>query len=404
MVWSVRPASRASPPETRKTHSMKTLTTLVLLISMGICLYIYFGYPLLLLLVSRFRRQPVRRQPIRPSVTLIVAAFNEESVIAAKLRNCLALDYPADRLEVLVVSDGSTDSTEELVRGCEDPRVRLLARPREGKLRALQAGAAQAVGEVLVLTDANSHLEPESLTRIVENFGDPEVGGVCGNKKYLASDEGDSTGDGEGLYWRYDKWQKKLESSMGSIFAADGAFYAIRKNLFASIEDPAQADDIAISARVVLQGYRLLYEPAAVAWEEAPREGRREFRRKVRVVNHTVRALLGLGSDLWRSGFYSLELVSHKLARYIVPFALILLLLTNLILVGQHLLFAAFLLAQLLFYLLAVAGLFLRDHRLGHNPLLSVPYFFTLVNSAAFLGMLSVWRGDRRITWTPRDS
>jgi cellulose synthase/poly-beta-1,6-N-acetylglucosamine synthase-like glycosyltransferase len=381
---------------------MQTLTLLVFLLSLGMCLYVYCGYPLLLFLASRFRRRPVLRGSIRPRVTVVIAAFNEEAVIAAKIENSLALDYPPERLEVVVVSDGSTDSTEQIVRRFARPEVQLVSRPREGKLRALSAGADRASGEILVLTDANSLLESDSLIRIVENFGDPEVGGVCGNKKYLPSGDGDSTGEGENLYWRYDKWQKKLESSMGSIFAADGAFYAIRKDLFVPIDDPAQADDIAISARVVLQGFRLLYEPSAVAWEEAPREGRKEFRRKVRVVNHTVRALLGLHGDLWTSGFYSLELLSHKLARYFVPFALITLLLTNLILLDQHSVFPLLLLGQLLFYLLAVAGLLLRDHRLGQIRLLSVPYFFVLVNGAALLGVLSVCRGERRATWKPR--
>jgi len=383
---------------------MKILAILLFLISMGTCLYVYFGYPLLLWLVSRFQSRPVGRRPITPPVTLVIAAFNEEAIIAAKLENSLALDYPSEELEIVVVSDGSTDSTDEIVRGFAHAGVHLVSRPREGKLRALSAGVDRAGGDIVILTDANSFLEPDSLALLVENFADPEVGGVCGNKKYLSADGGDSTAEGEGLYWRYDKWQKKLESSIGSIFAADGAFYAVRKDLFVPVDDPAQADDIAISARVVLQGFRLLYEPAAVAWEEAPREGRKEFRRKIRVVNHTVRALLGLRGGLWTSGFYSLELLSHKLVRYFVPFTLIALLITNLILIDEHLLFVAFLVAQLLFYLLAIVGLLLRGHRLGQVRLLSVPYFFTLVNGAALLGMLSVCKGERRATWKPRDN
>jgi len=381
---------------------MKTLTLLLLLLSLGTCLYVYFGYPLLLLLASRFRQRPVRRGPIRPPVTVVIAAYNEEAVIAAKIENSLALDYPPEGLEIVVVSDGSSDSTEEIVTGFAHARVQLVSRPREGKLRALTAGVNRASGEIIVLTDANSLLEPDSLLRIVENFADPDVGGVCGNKRYLPAGDGDSTGKGENLYWRYDKWQKKLESSMGSIFAADGAFYAIRKDLFVPVEDPAQADDIAISARVVLQGFRLLYEPSAIAWEEAPREGQKEFRRKIRVVNHTVRALLGLHGALWTSGFYSLELLSHKLARYLIPFSLIILLMTNLSLLDRHPIFPVLLLGQLLFYMLAVVGLVLRDHRLGQIRLLSVPYFFALVNSAAFFGVLSVCRGERRATWKPR--
>jgi cellulose synthase/poly-beta-1,6-N-acetylglucosamine synthase-like glycosyltransferase len=388
--------------ELEERQPMKTLTLTLFLASLGLCLYVYFGYPFILWLASRFRSRPVRRGPTRPPVTLVIAAFNEESVIAAKIENSLALDYPPEKLEVVVVSDGSTDSTEEIVRGFDHPGVRLISRPREGKLRALSAGVERASGEIIVLTDANSVLESDSLTQIVESFADPEVGGVCGNKRYLSADKGDSTGEGEGLYWRYDKWQKKLESSMGSIFAADGAFYAIRKDLFVPIDDPAQADDIAISARVVLQGFRLLYEPAAVAWEEAPREGRKELRRKIRVVNHTIRALLGLRRGLWTSGFYSLELLSHKLVRYFVPFALITLLITNLSLIDQHPVFIASLVAQVLLYLLAVAGLLLRNHRLGQARLLSIPYFFTLVNTAALFGVLSVCKGERRAIWQPR--
>lgn len=381
---------------------MKIVTLTLLLGSLGLCVYVYFGYPLILWVTSRLRSRPVKRAAIEPSVSVIVAAFNEESVIAGKIENSLVLDYPPEMLEVMVVSDGSTDSTDEIVRGINHPKVRLISRPREGKLRALTAGVEAANGEIIVLTDANSTLESSSLRRIVENFADPEVGGVCGNKRYLAADRGDSTGEGEGLYWRYDKWQKQLESSMGSIFAADGAFYAIRKDLFVPIDDPAQADDIAISARVALQGRRLIYEPAAVAWEEAPCEGRQELRRKIRVVNHTIRALLGLGSGLWLSGFYSLELVSHKLIRYFVPFALIALLATNLILLDQHPLFVALLTAQLVFWLLAFTGLLLRDSSLGQTRLLSIPYFFTLVNTAALLGVLSVLKGERRAIWQPR--
>jgi cellulose synthase/poly-beta-1,6-N-acetylglucosamine synthase-like glycosyltransferase len=381
---------------------MKTLTLFLLLVSLGFCVYVYLGYPFILWVTSRFRSRPVKRGAIEPPVSLIIAAFNEESVMAGKIENSLALDYPPGKLEIIVVSDGSTDATDSIVRRIDHAQVRLIARPREGKLRALSSGVEAANGEIIVLTDANSTLESSSLRRIVENFADPEVGGVCGNKRYLAADRGDSTGEGEGLYWRYDKWQKQLESALGSIFAADGAFYAIRKDLFVPIDDPAQADDIAISARVALQGWRLIYEPEAVAWEEAPREGRQELRRKIRVVNHTIRALLGLGSGLWFSGFYSLELVSHKLIRYLVPFALIALLATNLILLDQHPIFVALLTAQLVFWLLALTGLLLRDRRVGQTRLLSIPYFFTLVNTAALLGVLSVCKGERRAIWQPR--
>jgi cellulose synthase/poly-beta-1,6-N-acetylglucosamine synthase-like glycosyltransferase len=374
----------------------------VFAVSLAVCVWVYFGYPGLIFLRSRLRPRPAARAPVRPFVTVIVPAHNEEAVIEAKLRNCLELSYPRDRLEVLVVSDGSSDRTEELVARHAGGPVRLVRRPRQGKAAALNEGARLATGEVLVFTDANSLLEPDALERLVESFADPRVGGVCGNKKLRPRSGADATQGGEGLYWRYDKWQKGLESAAGSIFAADGALYAVRRRLFVPIVDPAQADDIAVSARVVLQGYRLLFEPSAVAWEDAPAEGRAEFARKVRVTNHSVRALLALGSGLWSSGFYSVELVSHKLLRHLVPFFLIALIASSAALAADGPAFSAALELQALFYAAAAAGALLRRTRTGRSKLLTVPYYFCLVNAAALLGVLSIVRGERLAAWTPR--
>lgn len=369
-------------------------------VTLAASVYIYFGYPALIYLVSRLRPRPFQRGG-EPTVTLLVPVYNEEEVIEAKIANTLALDYPLDRLEILIVSDGSTDGTEEIVRRFEG--VRLLALPRSGKAFALNEGARAARGEILVFTDANTLLEPGSLRPLVEPFADPEVGGVCGNKKQRPPAGADTTAEGENLYWRWDKWQKSLESRAGSIFAADGTLYAVRRELYVPIADPAQADDIAISARVVLQGRRLLYEPRAVAWEEAPAEGRDEFRRKVRVTNHSVRALWNLGRGLWTSGFYSVELLSHKFFRHLVPFFLIPLFLSNSVLAaGGSPVFRFLFAGQVLFYGLALAGFALRGTRLGKAKPFTVPYYFCLVNAAAFLGVLSILRGRRLQAWTPR--
>ena len=376
--------------------------TLLFVGSLAVCAYVYFGYPALLYLLSRLRPRPVQRGAVRPSVTIVVPAYNEEAVIEAKIRNSLAQLYPDGLLEVLVVSDGSTDGTDDIVRRWASPAVRLLRRPRQGKIAALNDAAVLASGDVLVLTDANSLLEPEAVATLVESFADPQVGAVCGNKKLRPPADGDATQGGEGLYWRYDKWQKGLESTIGSIFAADGTLHALRRELFVPVADYAQADDIAISTRVVLQGYRLVYDDGAVAWEEAPAEGAAEFRRKVRVTNHSVRALLGLGGRLWSSGFYSVELVSHKLLRHLVPFFLLLLLLSNAALALTEPLFRVALGWQLLFYAAAALGFQLRRRRAGRRRLLTVPYYFCLVNAAALLGVLSIVRGARLAVWTPR--
>jgi biofilm PGA synthesis N-glycosyltransferase PgaC len=376
----------------------------VFVVSLAVCLYIYFGYPALLWLLSRVRPRPVARGDALPSVSLVVALHNEAAVIDEKIANCRALDYPDDMLEVVFVSDGSTDETNARVRAAAGRTIRLVEIERGGKARALNEGVAAARGEIVVFTDANNDLERGAVRMIVRNFADPEVGGVCGNKR-LRARGGDTTGEGENLYWRYDKWQKKLESAIGSIFAADGTLYAVRRSLYVPIEDPAQADDIAISTRVVLQGSRLVWEDDAVAWEDAPAEGTAEFRRKVRVTNHSVRALLVLGSALFTSGFYSVELLSHKLVRHLIPFFLIPLFVSNAVLaVTRGGLFTLLLAGQIAFYLAAIAGGALRDTRIGRSKPLYVPYYFCLVNTAALFGVASIVLGKRHTVWAPRGS
>lgn len=367
--------------------------SLLFWLSLAVCVYIYFGYPAMLWVLSRTHPRPLREGDATPSATFIIAAYNEEKNIAAKIENTLALDYPDT--QVLVVSNGSTDATNEIVRRYSD-RVTLIVLERPGKMEALNEGVRHATGEILVFTDADFLLDAHTLRVMARKFHDPEVGGVCGARKSGANREGDTTGEGEGLYARWDKWQKVRESRIGSVFAADGLLYAIRRELYIPITDPAQADDIAISTRIPLQGYRLLFEPNATAWENAGVEAAAEFRRKVRVTNHSIRALLNLRSHLFTSGFYSVELLSHKLGRHFVPFFLILLLLASAVT------FRIAFLGQLGFYVLALAGALLRRRRIGRARIFAVPYFFTFVNAAAFVGILSMLKGKRTAAWSTR--
>jgi cellulose synthase/poly-beta-1,6-N-acetylglucosamine synthase-like glycosyltransferase len=368
-----------------------------------IVIYIYFGYPLLLCVLSRLRpRRGAAGEDARPTVTFIIPAFNEEQNIAAKLENTIKLDYPIDRLEILVASNGSTDHTNDIVRSWPDQRVRLIALEQPGKLQALNEGACQASGEVLVFTDADFMLDRHSLLALVRPFVDAEVGGVCGCRKPGIGGRGDATGAGEGLYARWDKWQKIRESEIGSVFAADGLLYALRRELYVPVIDPAQADDIAISARVVLQGRRLVFEPQATAWEHAVVEGREEFQRKIRVTNHSVRALLNLGSALVNCGLYSFELLSHKLIRHFVPFFLVAIFIGSISLSFQSPLYELALKAQCLFYGLATIGAVLRSKQLGRIALLYIPYYFCFVNAAAFFGILSIATGRKLAAWSTR--
>jgi cellulose synthase/poly-beta-1,6-N-acetylglucosamine synthase-like glycosyltransferase len=370
--------------------------------SLAVCVYIYFGYPALLWVVSRLRPRPVREEDVTPHVTFVIPAYNEERNIAAKIENTLTLDYPPDRMEALVISNGSTDRTNEIVRSYADGRVRLIALEQPGKMAALNEGARSAQGEILVFTDADFFLDRHSLRSMARKFADPEVGGVCGTRSSGVQRDGDATGEGEGMYARWDRWQKVRESEIGSVFAADGLLYAVRKELYVPIDDPAQADDIAISARVVLQGKRLLFDPQATAWERSTVRAQEEFGRKVRVTNHSVRALLNLRSALFTRGFYSVELLSHKLVRHLVPAFLISLFCASVALVRRGPLYALALAGQLVVYGLAAAGGVLRSRTIGRAKLLTIPYYFCFVNAAALLGVLSILRGERLSAWSSR--
>lgn len=379
------------------------VAVIVFWLCFAVCVYIYFGYPALLGIVSKVRPRPVREADVTPLVTFVVAAYNEERNISTKIENTLGLDYPTDKLELLIVSNGSTDRTNDIVRTWNDPRVRLVVLEQPGKMGALNEGARLATGEVLILTDADFFLDAHALRTMARKFADPEVGGVCGARKPGAERQGDSTGEGEGIYGRWDKWQKVRESEIGSVFAADGLLYAIRKSLYVPVTDAAQADDIAISTQVPLRGYRLLFEPRATAWENATVVAAEEFGRKIRVTNHSVRALLNLGSHLFTHGFYSLELLSHKLVRHFIPFFLIPLFVASIVLATTRSPFYLVMLGgQVLVYALAIAGAVLRDHPLGRKKFFTVPYFFCFVNAAAFFGILSIFRGERKAAWSSR--
>src|SRR5215204_1972081 len=382
------------------------VSEIIFWVSVALCVYVYAGYPALLWALARVAGRPPRKGEATPSVSVVIAAHNEERQIAAKLENTLALDYPGERLEVVVASDGSTDATEEIVARYGARGVRLLPLARCGKMHALNQAVAASTGEVVVFTDANAELEPRALRELLAPFADPSVGGVGGNQKYgRPSDAGDSAGAGENLYWTYDKYLKHLETQVGSIIAADGSIYALRRELYVTIEDGAQADDFAVSARVVTEGRRrLVYEPAAVSYEPPPAKSDMEFRRKVRVANHCMRAILNLegGLNPFRTGLYAFELWSHKVLRYAVPLLCLVALGASAALARLSPFYLALFAGQVLCYALALAGYALRRTRPGRSKLLNVPFYICLANAAALVAEFSLLRGERITVWQPQ--
>lgn len=373
-------------------------------LSLIMLVYVYGGFVLLTALVARLRRRPVRKAPVTPEVTVIIAAWNEEQTIAERLENLLQLEYPRERLEIIVASDGSTDATERVVAGYLARGVRLLSCKRRGKVFALNDAAAAAQGEILVFSDANIRFEKTALLRLVENFADPEVGAVCGNKVYAPTRDGESSSRGERMYWQFDKWVKQLESAIGSTVSADGAIYAMRRSLYERIEVGDVTDDFAISTLAVKKGYRLVFEPRALAYEAPLAEAQREFSRKVRLMNRGLRSVI-LRRDLLnplRHGYYAVALFSHKVLRRLVPVFLILLLGSNLFIYDAGLVYTLALAAQLSFYALAVAGYLLRHRRSGHFKILYIPFFYCLANCAALLATLELIAGKRIAMWQPQ--
>ncbi len=370
--------------------------------SLGLIVYAYIGFPLLLLVRGLLRHRPYHEAEIEPEVTLLIVAHNEEASIAAKLDSVLALDYPREKLRILVASDGSDDRTDEIVAGYAAQGVRLLPFPRQGKIPVLNAAAAQAEGEILVFSDANSLYAPDALRHLLRPLADPTVGAVAGNQVYSSS-AGNAASVGEQMYWRFDRLLKTTQSRAGNAISATGAIYAIRRSLFRPVP-PGVGDDFVISTRAISQGYRLVFAPDAVAAEPIAPSDEAEFKRKVRII---VRGLLGLWAvrELFnplRYGFYSLQIFSHKLLRWSVGWLLLLLALVSLPMARRGRLYRAALLGQVAFYGAAGAALALRGTPLARRKgfkLLTIPYYFCLANVAAVRAWLQLLGGTRIDVW-----
>lgn len=373
--------------------------TVVFWILSAAIVYVYAGYPLLLLLVRTFGgHRPVAVGPALPRVTLVVSAFNEEDVIAEKLDNSLAIDYPRGLLQILVVSDASDDRTDEIVRGYADRGVVLLRMPdRGGKTVGLNAAVREATGEVVVFSDANALYERGAIRALVRNFADARVGAAVGESTYV--DPEVESERSEGLYWKYETAIKKLESQIGSVVGGDGAIYAIRRSLYTPMRADALSDFVN-PLQIVQAGHRCVYEPAARSYERAGTDFAKEFRRKVRIVNRGWRALFGMRGLLnpLRFGFFAFELFSHKLLRWLVPAFMVGAFLANLAVAGQGTIYLVALALQLAFYALALVG-YASRHRPSIPAAFSVPYYFCLVNLACGLGILDAFRGKTYTTW-----
>ena len=281
--------------------------------SLGALAWTHVGYPLAAAALARVRSRPVRKREIEPTVTLIIAAHDEEVVIERRVENLLSLDYPPDKLDIVVASDASTDRTDELVGSLvvQHPRVRLLTVLRGGKVAAQDQAVRATGGEILAFSDANTQWRPDALHKLVRNFGDPEVAYVCGGHFYERPDGTNC----EGIYSRFEGWLRRNESCFGSITGGVGPIYAVRREDYVEL-DPRFGHDLGLPYVVVQRGRRAVVDPEAIAWEKPARDIEDEYRRKIRMFEHCWLILLRGGMLRRHNRLYLLEIVSHRHLRY----------------------------------------------------------------------------------------
>lgn len=381
--------------------NVKVIAEIVFWSSVVALIYTYAGYPALIALVSTLRPRRIRRAECRPAITVIITAYNEERALAEKLRNTLALDYPRDLMEVIVASDCSDDRTDEIVKSFSGQGVILHRQPqRLGKTAAQNAGVAKARGEIIVFSDATSLYQLDALLKLVPNFADETIGCVGGRLIYV--DPAD-TGIGKGAkrYWGYETFLKQLESRAGSLIGVSGCLYAVRRSAYRPLYNEACSDFI-IATKMAEQGLRTVYEPEAVCREETNQRHDNELRMRVRIIAQTF-------TDLWRhrsmlnpfrSGLYGVQLLSHKVMRYFVPFFLIAMFASSSVLARDSFAYGIVFLAQAVGYLVGSLSWLLENIGL-RSRILALPHYFVLANVASVIAMFQFLRGEKYARWEP---
>jgi poly-beta-1,6-N-acetyl-D-glucosamine synthase len=357
----------------------------------------YAGYPLFIALAARWRPRPHRQDDALPTVSLVIPAYNEAGCIGAKLDNALSLDYPADKLEVWVVADGSTDRTPGLVNAYAPRGVRLLYQPeRRGKISAMNRAVPQTCGEILIFSDANTLMELGSLRVLVRNFADPAVACVSGEKRVRSG--GQVQARGESAYWRYEARLKAADSLANTAIGAVGEFFAIRRALYRPLEEDCLLDDFVLSMRLVMDGWRVVYEPRAITWEEASPSLRSEWNRRARNAAGGFQALGRLRGLLSpRHGFVAFQFLSHKVGRWTAPFWMIAAFLASAALYSVPI-YRLLFWVQAVFYAAALAG-WLSVAAGRRWRLLQIVFYFCFANATALAGFIRYLLREQTVLW-----
>ncbi len=363
--------------------------------------YVYVGYPVLVYLVSILFPKPIMSAPIEPTVTVLITAFNEENAIREKIENTLRIEYPRDKIEILVASDGSTDGTDEIVQEFAERGVKLFRKEgRVGKTATQNAAVELATGEIILFSDATTAYKPDVFRTLLPYFADEGVGCVAGRLVYV-DEEKTNVGKGAQSYWGYETFIKIAESRACSLIGASGCLYAVRKSAYEPLY-PEACSDFLICTSIYRKGLRSVFAPEAVCTEETNRDANHEMKMRVRVISQTL-------TDLWRnrdmlnpfkSGFFAIELVSHKVMRYAVPVLLLAAYIASIALATQSVFYMLVCAGQTIFYLSAVIGWLLE--RAGRRiSLLVMPLYFVLANLASVVAFYKFLRGETYTRWDP---
>lgn len=372
------------------------MTELIFDISILMILYAYLGYPVIIWIISKIYSKPVKKETIYPFVSIVISVYNEEKNIERKIKNCIEMDYPKDKLEILIGSDGSNDKTNEIVENIISDVVKFYNfKTRQGKISVLNYLIPKAKGDIILFADSRQIFEKNVLKEIVNNFADQKVGCVSG-ELILKGSENSNIGEGIGLYWNYEKFLRKTESIIDSMLGATGAIYAIRKNLFISPPSDMLLDDVYIPLKIVEQGYRAVFESNAKAYDEVSKTSEAESKRKIRTLAGNWQIFVKLKNMF--NPFtcrVAVQLFSHKLLRVLVPYFLIIAFGANIFLMNS-IFYQIFFILQSIFYLFAILGFMFVKYKI---KIFNIAYTFCMLNIDAIRGLYVFLSNKQKVTW-----
>lgn len=385
---------------------MQYLIITLFWLGIGLVFYTYLGYGIVIGILVKLKNKftPEKNNITSEdflTVAFVVAAYNEEDYIREKVANTLALEYPREQLDIIFVTDGSSDQTPDILRTYEGIQV-LHDDARKGKIHAMHRAMGFVKADIVIFSDANTELNPDALQQIVKHYENPKVGAVAGEKRIKVLEKDTANGAGEGIYWRYESWLKKMDSAFYSVVGAAGELFSVRTRLYERVPENAILDDFMLSMRIAQKGYRVRYEPQAQAWETPSSSVKEEFKRKIRICAGGIQSILWLLPllNIFRFGWLSFQYISHRVLRWtLTPIALVSIFFLNLWLAIQALPFYQLIFAlQIIFYLAALLGWWLQTRKLKLKVLF-VPYYFVVMNLSVFLGFWRFIKGQQSVVW-----